>query len=258
MLIVLSPAKTLDYETALSVTSNTKPDFTKQSAELIAILRKLSPADIGSLMEISDPLAALNAARYATWSTRFTVKNSRPAVLAFNGDVYDGLDAPSLSPRQIDFVQEHVRILSGLYGLLRPMDLMQPYRLEMGTRLVNPLGKNLYAFWGDTVTCALAAVLATQKNRVLVTLASEEYFRVVQAKRLDVPVITPVFEDWKNGQYKIISFFAKRARGLMARHAAVKGIANPEKLKAFNADGYEFHASASTASRWVFRRRIER
>lgn len=256
MLIVLSPAKTLDYETPLTTTSNAKPDFRKQSAELIEVLRTLSPAEIGSLMTISDPLAALNVARYASWSPRFTAKNSRPAVLAFNGDVYDGLDAPSLSPRQLDYVQEHVRILSGLYGLLRPLDLMQPYRLEMGTRLGNARGKDLYAFWGDRVTRALGEVLATQKTRVLVNLASEEYFKVVQPKLLDVPVITPVFEDWKNGQYKIISFFAKRARGLMARHAAVKGIANPEKLKSFDVDGYGFDVSASTGTRWVFRRRV--
>ncbi|MDB5823232.1 MAG: peroxide stress protein YaaA [Herminiimonas sp.] len=298
MLIVLSPAKTLDYETPLTgiptmastyapnaerssnsgsktgsrispVTAsqtasnagsvigfNTKPDFAKQSGELIKVLRTLSPADIGSLMGISDPLAALNADRYASWSPRFTAKNSRPAVFAFNGDVYDGLDVTSLKPSQLQYVQEHVRILSGLYGVLRPFDLMQPYRLEMGTRLGNPRGKDLYAFWGDQVTQSLGEVLATQKTRVLVNLASEEYFKVVRPKLLDAPVITPVFEDWKNGQYKIISFFAKRARGMMARHAAVKGISNPEKLKTFSAGGYGFDATASTATRWVFRRRL--
>jgi cytoplasmic iron level regulating protein YaaA (DUF328/UPF0246 family) len=300
MLIVLSPAKTLDYETPLTIISamastyssdagfdrssnagtdtglnagsrttsktasiagpdtgfNTKPVFAKHSAELIKVLRTLSPADIGSLMGISDPLAALNVERYASWSPRFTAKNSRPAVLAFNGDVYDGLDVTSLKPKQLHYLQEHVRILSGLYGVLRPLDLMQPYRLEMGTRLGNPRGKDLYAFWGDRVTRALGEVLSTQKTRVLVNLASEEYFKVVQPKLLEVPVVTPVFEDWKNGQYKIISFFAKRARGMMARHAALKGISNPEKLKAFSAGGYGFDATASTASRWVFRRRI--
>jgi cytoplasmic iron level regulating protein YaaA (DUF328/UPF0246 family) len=308
MLIVLSPAKTLDYETpltALSISTNSsnrprdrrstarpgaastaasvatsatatraasatrpasgaglnpdfsaRPVFAKHSAELIKVLRTYSPADIGSLMHISDPLAALNAERYASWSPRFTAKNSRPAILAFNGDVYDGLDVTSLKPKQLDYVQEHVRILSGLYGVLRPLDLMQPYRLEMGTRLGNARGKDLYAFWGDRVTKALGEVLATQKTQVLVNLASEEYFKVVQPKLLEAPVITPVFEDWKNGQYKIISFFAKRARGMMARHAAVKGITNPEKLKTFEAGGYGFDAKASTATRWVFRRRL--
>jgi cytoplasmic iron level regulating protein YaaA (DUF328/UPF0246 family) len=292
MLIVLSPAKTLDYETPLKAIStiasnnsldaganagsdtgfdtssdigsdpgantsfNIKPDFAKQSAELIKVLRTFSPAEIGSLMGISDPLAALNAERYASWSPRFTAKNSRPAILAFNGDVYDGLDVSSLKPNHLNYVQEHVRILSGLYGLLRPLDLMQPYRLEMGTRLGNARGKDLYAFWGERVTQALGLVLATQKTRVLVNLASEEYFKVVQPKLLEAPVITPVFEDWKNGQYKIISFFAKRARGMMARHAAVKGISNPEKLKSFSAGGYGFDATASTATRWVFRRRL--
>lgn len=256
MLIVLSPAKTLDYETPLTTTAHTKPDFVKHSAELIQGLKALSPAEIGSLMQISDPLAALNAARYAAWSTRFTARNSRPAVLAFNGDVYDGLDAPSLMPHQLDYVQQHVRILSGLYGLLRPLDLMQPYRLEMGTRLGNGRGKDLYAFWDGMVTRALGKVLAGHKSRVLINLASEEYFKVVQPKLLDAQVITPVFEDWKGGRFKIISFFAKRARGLMARHAAVKGITNPEDLKTFNADDYAFDASASSSVRWVFRRRV--
>jgi cytoplasmic iron level regulating protein YaaA (DUF328/UPF0246 family) len=178
-------------------------------------------------------------------------------VLAFNGDVYEGLDAPSFTPKQLEYVQSHIRILSGLYGLLRPLDLMQPYRLEMGTRFANARGKDLYAFWGNIVTEALNEVLAAHKAKSLVNLASEEYFKVVKPKLLAAPVITPVFEDWKNGRYKVISFFAKRARGLMARYAAVKGINQPEKLKQFDVDGYAFDPSVSGEQTWVFRRRVE-
>jgi cytoplasmic iron level regulating protein YaaA (DUF328/UPF0246 family) len=208
-------------------------------------------------MSISDPLAALNTARYSAWSSRFTLKNAKQAMLAFDGDVYDGLNAASLNARQLDYSQTHIRILSGLYGVLRPLDLMQPYRLEMGTRLPTSRGKDLYAFWGDSVTEALGVVLAANKSNFLVNLASEEYFKVVRPKSLTVPVITPVFEDWKNGKYKVISFHAKRARGLMARYATVKGIKFPDKLKAFNSDAYAYDERASDAHRWVFRRRIE-
>lgn len=257
MLIVLSPAKTLDYETAPNTDAHTLPDFVSHSAELIGELRKLSPAEIASLMQISDALADLNAGRFASWSKKFTTKNAKQAVLAFNGDVYEGLGAPSLAPRQLEYVQSHIRILSGLYGLLRPLDLMQPYRLEMGTRFANPRGKDLYAFWGGIVTDALNEVLASHKSKVLINLASEEYFKVVKPKLLAAPVITPVFEDWKNGKYKVISFFAKRARGLMARYAAVKGINLPEKLKQFSVDGYAFDPSVSGEHTWVFRRRVE-
>jgi uncharacterized protein len=256
MLIVLSPAKTLDYDTPAATAVHTVPEFVEHSAELIATLRELSPAQIGSLMQISDPLSALNAGRFASWKPKFNVKNAKQAVLAFDGDVYEGLDAPSLNATQLDYLQTHVRILSGLYGVLRPLDLMQPYRLEMGTRLANPRGKNLYEFWGDLVTDALNRMLAQQKSAVLVNLASEEYFKAVKPKRLHAPVITPVFEDWKGGRYKVISFYAKRARGLMARFAAVKRIGQVERLKAFDADGYAFDESVSTEHYWVFRRRI--
>jgi cytoplasmic iron level regulating protein YaaA (DUF328/UPF0246 family) len=256
MLIVLSPAKSLDYETPAVTDIHTKPGFVARSAELIEVLKKLSPAQIGSLMGISDQLAVLNTNRYANWSTRFTTKNAKQAVLAFNGDVYEGLDAASLSAKQLDYVQAHVRILSGLYGMLRPLDLMQPYRLEMGTKLANPHGKDLYAFWGDQVTESLNGELEQQKAPVLVNLASEEYFKVVRRKVLKAKVIAPVFEDWKGGKYKIISFYAKRARGLMARYAALKNISQPEKLKGFDLDGYAFAEDASSESSWVFRRRI--
>lgn len=256
MLIVLSPAKTLDYVTPAATDVYTLPDFAWHSAELIEILRKMSPAQISSLMDISDALASLNVARYASWSPTSTVENAKQAMLAFDGDVYEGLDATTLTARQLDYAQSHIRILSGLYGVLRPLDLMQPYRLEMGTRLANGRGKDLYAFWGDLVTESLNKAIAAQKGHVLVNLASEEYFKVVKPRLLDAEIITPVFEEWKGGKYKIISFYAKRARGLMARYAAVKGITRPEKLKAFDAEGYAFDESASTDREWVFRRRI--
>jgi cytoplasmic iron level regulating protein YaaA (DUF328/UPF0246 family) len=256
MLIVLSPAKTLDYDTPPTTDIHSQPDFLKHSVELIDTLRTLSPAQVASLMGVSDALAALNVGRYASWSPRFTPGNAKQAVLAFNGDVYEGLDAAALSKKQLDYAQSHIRILSGLYGVLRPLDLMQPYRLEMGTRLANPRGKDLYAFWGDRVTDALNRILAEQKSKFLINLASEEYFKVVKPKLLNAPVITPVFEDWKNGRYKIISFYAKRARGLMARYAAVNGIRQAEKLKTFDSEGYAFDKQESTGQYWLFRRRI--
>jgi cytoplasmic iron level regulating protein YaaA (DUF328/UPF0246 family) len=255
MLIVLSPAKTLDFESPIKVNKTTEPDFIARSAELISTLRTMPPAQIGSLMSISDNLAQLNVARYASWSKKFTPDNSRPAMLAFDGDVYEGLDARSLSARQLDWAQKHLRILSGLYGLLRPLDLMQPYRLEMGTRLATKRGKDLYAFWGDQITEALNDSLTVAKAEALVNLASEEYFKSVKPAKLDRPVITPVFEEWKGGGYKIVSFFAKRARGLMARYAIEHKLTKPEQLKDFNSEGYGFDAKASNEARWIFRRR---
>ena len=255
MLMVLSPAKTLDYESPLTTDAHTVPDFIPRSAELITVLRDKSPAEIGNLMQISDPLAQLNTARYASWTKKFSFDNARQAVLAFNGDVYEGLDARSLNENQLSWAQDHVRILSGLYGLLRPLDLMQPYRLEMGTRLQTKRGKDLYAFWGDELTGKLSETLKSLKSKALVNLASEEYFKAVHADDLPVPVIAPVFEDWKGGKYKIISFHAKRARGLMARYAIEKKITAPEKLQAFDAEGYAFAAAASDDARWVFRRK---
>ena len=256
MLIVLSPAKTLDYESPLSVKTHTQPDFIPRSAELIELLRQLSPSEVGSLMQISDPLAQLNAQRYADWSKKFNFNNARQALLAFNGDVYEGLDAASLRETQLAWAQDHLRILSGLYGVLRPLDLMQPYRLEMGTRLGNAHGKDLYAFWGERVTHAINAALAQHPAPALINLASEEYFKVVKPALLTVPVITPVFEDWKGGKYKIISFYAKRARGLMARFAIDKKITKPAQLKKFDREGYAFDAAHSSPSSWVFRRRL--
>ncbi|SOY44003.1 conserved hypothetical protein, DUF328 [Cupriavidus taiwanensis] len=260
MLIVLSPAKSLDYETPARIETHTLPRFIDRSAALIERLRRLAPQDVGALMDISDKLAVLNVTRYADWSATFTAANSKQAVLAFNGDVYDGLDATSLSPEDLGFAQKHLRILSGLYGVLRPLDWMQPYRLEMGTRLDNAAGKDLYAFWGDDVTQMLNADMADLKQEgapVLVNLASEEYFKVVRPKVLQARIVTPVFEDWKGGRYKIISFHAKRARGTMARYAVTHRVTEPEKLKRFAEDGYAFDKAASDATRWVFRRRLE-
>jgi cytoplasmic iron level regulating protein YaaA (DUF328/UPF0246 family) len=257
MLFVLSPAKTLDYDTLPATSRHTMPDFIDEAAELASILKGKSLSDIAELMSLSDSLAALNVARYDSWSPRFTADNSKQAVLAFNGDVYEGLDAPSMNEAGLGYLQDHLRILSGLYGVLRPLDWMQPYRLEMGTRLVNARGKDLYAFWGDLVTDALNAEIEKQGYQVLLNLASEEYFKVVRTKRLKVPVITPVFEDWKNGTYKVISFHAKRARGLMVRYAALHGIADPEKLKGFDSEGYAYDAPHSTELVWRFRRRTD-
>ena len=258
MIIVLSPAKSLDYDTPPHVKKHTIPDFVDDAAELISGLRRLSPQQIASLMSISDQLAHLNFQRYADWSPQFGTHNAKQAVLAFNGDVYEGFDAKTLSSADLDYAQNHVRVLSGLYGLLRPLDLLQPYRLEMGTRFVNPRGKDLYAFWGERITHALNAQLKKNaaNSRVLVNCASGEYFKSVKPKLLDAPVVTPVFEDWKGGRYKIISFHAKRARGLMARFAVENRLDRPEQLKDFDTEGYAFSAEASNDSTFVFRRRI--
>lgn len=257
MLILLSPAKSLDYDTPPTTERHTLPQFTDESAALIEVLRPLTPAQLASLMDLSDALATLNVARYAAWSPKFSADNSKQAVLAFNGDVYEGLDAGSLKAKDLDWAQEHVAILSGLYGILRPLDWMQPYRLEMGTRLANPRGKDLYAWWGDRLAEHLNQRLAEQGDDVVINLASQEYFKSVKRKALKARIVECVFEDWKAGQWKVISFHAKRARGLMARHAIVHRAKAPKDLLGFNAEGYAHDASASSADRLVFRRRIE-
>ena len=258
MIFVLSPAKALDYESPLATPRFTQPEYLDDAAELITALRELSHAQVAELMHLSDALAALNVARYAEWSQPFTPANARPAMLAFNGDVYDGLDARSLTEAQFDYAQAHLRILSGLYGLLRPLDLMQPYRLEMGTRFKNTRGKDLYAFWGMTQTDALNRLLEAERDAgreaVLVNLASEEYFKSVKAAKLKGRLLDVAFEDWKGGRYKIISFYAKRARGLMARWAIQHRAETPAQLQGFDLDGYAFTAAASTPERLVFRR----
>jgi cytoplasmic iron level regulating protein YaaA (DUF328/UPF0246 family) len=254
MLIVLSPAKSLDYKTPVKVKAPTLPEFASESAKLIADLKKLSPQDVAHLMGLSDQLAALNVGRYRDWSKKFTEENSKPAIYAFDGDVYDGFDVKSLPTKALDFAQDHIRILSGLYGALRPLDLMQPYRLEMGTSFKNARGKDLYAFWGERVTDSLKKVLEKQKKPILLNLASEEYFKVLQSKNLDCPVISPVFQDAKDGKYKIISFYAKRARGLMARYVVENRIIDPEDLKGFDLDGYKYVASESKPDKPLFKR----
>jgi cytoplasmic iron level regulating protein YaaA (DUF328/UPF0246 family) len=254
MLIVLSPAKSLDLETPPTTSLHSTPDFLDHSAQLIERMREFSPAEVGSLMGISDALSALNVARYASWTPKLA--EARQAIMAFNGDVYAGFEARSLQPAQLDYAQSRVRILSGLYGLLRPLDLIHPHRLEMGTRLSTARGKDLYAFWGDTITNGLNRTAREQGAKVLVNLASEEYFKSVKPRQLDVPVIAPVFEDWKNGKYKIISFYAKRARGMLARYAAVNQIRDPQQLKQFDVDGYAFVPEASNDTSWVFRRKV--
>ena len=257
MLILLSPAKSLDYDTAPTTDRHTLPQFIEESAALIEVLRPCTPAQLASLMDLSDALATLNVARYAAWSPRFTARNSKQAVLAFNGDVYEGLDAPSLKQKDLDWAQAHVAILSGLYGILRPLDWMQPYRLEMGTKLPNPRGKDLYAWWGDRLAEHLDRCLADQGDDVIVNLASQEYFKAVKRKALKARVVECVFEDWKAGQWKVISFHAKRARGLMARHAILERAKAPKDLLGFCAEGYAHDAKASTPDRLVFRRRLE-
>lgn len=254
MLIILSPAKTLDFEAQPLPLPSTLPEFIPQASQLVSLLKKFSVQDIADLMSLSDKLAALNAGRYASWSKNCDTQNSKAALLTFNGDVYEGLQASSFNKKQLEFAQQHVRILSGLYGVLKPLDLMQAYRLEMGTSLQNKKGKDLYAFWGETVTQALQAQLALQKNPVLLNLASEEYFKVVQSSSLPYPIISPVFQDEKNGQYKIISFYAKRARGLMARYVIQEKILDPQKLEHFNLEGYRYVKALSQTHKPIFQR----
>jgi cytoplasmic iron level regulating protein YaaA (DUF328/UPF0246 family) len=257
MLIFLSPAKSLDYKTPPHVATHTQPAYLKHSETLIKQLRKLSPADIAQLMDLSDPLAVLNFNRYAEWQLPFTPDNAKQAALAFDGDVYDGLSARTLSADDLDFAQGQVRILSGLYGILKPLDLMQPYRLEMGTRFANKAGKDLYAFWGERLLAAINAELAEMPRPVAINLASEEYFKAAVGRKIKGELIQPVFEDWKGGRYKIISFYAKKARGLMTRYAVLNRLREPEALQAFDAEGYAFAAEASDDKTWVFRRRVE-
>lgn len=253
MLTLVSPAKTLDYESPLATDTYTQPRFTEQSQQLIKTLRELSVQDVAELMKLSDKLASLNVARYQSWQPEHTPDNARPAVLAFKGDVYTGLDAESFSEADFSFAQQHLRILSGLYGVLRPLDLLEPYRLEMGTRLKTASGDNLYQFWGDRITAALNEELKTSGD-VVVNLASNEYFKAVQPKVLNARLITPVFKDFKNGQYKIISFYAKKARGLMSRYIIQNRIDAPEAIKAFDLEGYYFSPEQSKGDTWVFLR----
>lgn len=255
MLSVISPAKTLDFETPSTTKQVTQPAFLEQSQVLIDILRDYSPQQISELMGISDKLAGLNAARFEEWQPPFTLSNAKPAAQAFQGDVYTGLQAERFSATENRYAQSHLRILSGLYGLLKPLDLIQAYRLEMGTKLANQAGKDLYAYWKPVLTPALNEAIADSGSKVLVNLASNEYFKAVDVKQLDARVITPVFKDEKNGTFKIISFYAKKARGLMSAWLIQHQISKPEQLKNFDVAGYRFDASSSQGDTFVFTRK---
>ncbi|MDP9902980.1 peroxide stress protein YaaA [Variovorax ginsengisoli] len=259
MLFLLSPAKSLDYDTPVPADlPATQPVFEGAKGpanELIGLLREKSPQQIAELMHLSDKLSTLNFDRYAAWSPKGTAKNARQAALAFNGDVYGGLDAKTLTAKQLEWAQDHLCILSGLYGVLRPLDRLQPYRLEMGTALSNPHGKDLYAFWGTRIADHLNQRLAADRTPVVINLASQEYFKAVDTKVLRARVVDCVFEDWKTDKYKIISFHAKRARGLMARWAVLHKAATPKALEKFDLEGYAFADALSTTQRLVFRRK---
>ncbi|NVJ61700.1 MAG: peroxide stress protein YaaA [Gammaproteobacteria bacterium] len=257
MIAVISPAKNLDFDSPVKTQKSTQPKFLNHSEELISELQKLTHQDIAKLMKLSDKLAELNLHRFQEFKTPFTSDNARQAVFAFNGDVYQGLDASSMTSKHLTFAQKHLRILSGLYGILRPLDLMQAYRLEMGTKFGNKRGANLYEFWGNLLNQALAKELDKTSYPALINLASNEYFKAVKAKQLPFEIITPQFKDFKNGQYKMISFFAKKARGLMARYMIDNEIDNPKDLKSFDVDGYRYDAKSSTDNDWVFLRKAQ-
>lgn len=254
MLALISPAKTLDYETALPSSNFTQPRLLDQSEQLIDVCRELSASQLASLMSVSEKIAQLNVARFQDWQTEFDLANARQAIFAFKGDVYTGLDAYALNDAQLDFAQQHLRMLSGLYGLLRPLDLMMPYRLEMGTKLHNPRGSNLYEFWGKRITDLIQQDLQQANSNILLNLASDEYYKAVKESALDAQIVKPVFLDQKNGKYKVISFYAKKARGLMARFVIEQQIQQVEDLKAFNSEGYYFDAENSNAKELVFKR----
>ncbi|MBX8497154.1 peroxide stress protein YaaA [Pseudomonas cichorii] len=254
MLMVISPAKTLDYETPPTTERYTQPQYLDHSQELITQLRELTPAQIGELMHLSDKLSGLNAARFGSWTPAFTPDNAKQALLAFKGDVYTGLQAETLTDAQLSYAQDHLRMLSGLYGLLRPLDLMQPYRLEMGTKLANARGKDLYAFWGTRISEWLNQALADQGDDLLLNLASNEYFSAVKRSSLKARIIDTEFKDLKNGQYKIISFYAKKARGMMSRFVITEQINTPEALREFDVQGYRYSAEQSTTDKLVFLR----
>ena len=258
MLAILSPAKTLDFDSPLTTDQHSAPEFAKESKALIKTLRQLEPSDIGSLMGISDKLATLNHDRYAHWSAKFDdASGARASLLAFKGDVYLGLDAQTLSKRDFTWAQKRLRVLSGLYGLLRPLDRIHPYRLEMGTALRNIAGKDLYEFWGGKVTQALNEALSGQRSKVLINLASNEYYKVVQAQNIDGRIVTINFKEWRRDAYRFVSFSAKKARGLMARYMIDQRAEKADDLKAFDVEGYAFNEELSSRDEWIFTRHID-
>lgn len=254
MLAVISPAKTLDFDTPLATAKFSLPEFTKESGELVKNLKKIPPSGIAELMSISDKLAELNHRRFSEWRADFDNEAARAAILAFKGDVYLGLDAAAFGERDFSWMQKHLRILSGLHGLLRPLDRIRPYRLEMGTRLNTPKGKDLYAFWGDKITTALNAALQEQKSPILVNLASNEYFKAIHTDKVAGRILDVRFKEWRKGQYRIVSFSAKRARGLMARYMIEKRITTLDALAKFDLDGYTLNSAMSSDDTWLFTR----
>ena len=255
MLILLSPAKSLDFETPVSTKNVSTPQFVKRAAELMKVLQRQSATDLSKLMKLSDKLGELNFDRNQQWKSSHTEKNSKPAVYAFQGDVYQGLAVDELKAAEVKRCQKHVRLLSGLYGILRPLDLIQPYRLEMGTKLSTDAGKNLYDYWGDTVSKAIREELTALKSDLIVNLASNEYSKVAKLKTLGADVVSPAFRDWKNGEFKMISFFAKRARGLMTRYLITNKVTKAEGITRFDLDGYSYNEELSSENEPVFTRR---
>ncbi|PIT10035.1 peroxide stress protein YaaA [Snodgrassella alvi] len=254
MYFVISPAKKLNETVGITTKHYTQPQLLQQAQQLMPLLQQLAPHEIATLMSISDKLALQNAERYHHWLPPFTPDNAKQAVYLFNGDVYEGLDASHLSEPELNYMQQHLAILSGLYGVLKPLDLIQPYRLEMGIKLANPRGKDLYAFWGDIITNTIEQNMQAVQDQVLINLASQEYFKVIKPSKLSASIITPVFKDQKNGEYKIISFYAKRARGLFMRYAAEKQLTEPEELKDFDYEGYYYDKASSSDKQWIFLR----
>jgi len=255
MIIVISPAKTVDFETPPQTSKFTSPDFLKQSNVLVREMRNYSHNDIKKLMNVSDKIAVLNVERFKDFKTPFTPKNAKQAILAFKGDVYTGLNIEDFKAQELDFAQKHLRILSGLYGLLRPLDLMQAYRLEMGLKLPIKKTKNLYEFWDNQVTEKINAEFKKQKENTLINLASNEYFKVIKKKELNGTIITPAFKEARDGGFKMIGIYAKRARGLMSRYIIKNRIKDSEELKAFDLDGYKFNKKLSTDTDWTFTRK---
>ncbi len=255
MLALISPAKKLDFETDPSFDTHTQPVLLDKAEKLVVRARQLSRAALARTMKLSDALTELNYQRYQAFKTPFTLGNSKQAALVFNGDTYVGLDAKSLSEEDLIFAQDHLRILSGLYGLLRPLDLIQPYRLEMGARFQPPRAANLYDFWGDTLTDEINDIVAAHGHSCVVNCASNEYFKSIKPKKLTVPVIIPVFKEVKNNQARVIGLFAKQARGMMARHIIVNRLSAPEDLKSFNSGGYKYRQEMSDETSWVFTRK---
>ena len=254
MLTVISPAKTLDFDTPPTTRRATQPVFLDRAAELVEDARALGPEDIGSLMGVSEQLARLNHQRFMNWHAPFKLDNAKQSILAFRGDVYTGLEAETMDDAQLRYAQKHLRILSGLYGLLRPLDLMQPYRLEMGLKFANRGGDNLYEFWGDAITESLDEQIGSSGSRVLVNLASQEYFKSIKPRQLEADIVTPVFKDLRGGKYRVITFFAKKARGRMARYIIDNEVEDPEGLKRFRRDGYRYNKAESGARELVFTR----